>query len=242
MQRDYGMVLQRVREGQRQYKDPVYLGRFRIMEAIALAGSGEFERADTLLTEFISTRPKDSLKDWAERVISFVKKNKPAPVVVTDSMAKASTVSKSASVSASIPADSAAAGQAKQLPEPIPAEYTYKPQEEHYVLFYFTKMESRVMGVKAGIGDINALKYTAQKLNTTLSMLQPDLGLLLVKPFVNVNAARSYMNALKINPQLLKEYKPGEYQFLMISARNYRKLEADRKMQPYLQFYNAHYK
>src|SRR5690606_27434346 len=35
MQRQYGDVLQRVQQGQRQYKDPVYLNRFRIMEAIA---------------------------------------------------------------------------------------------------------------------------------------------------------------------------------------------------------------
>ncbi|RYZ37938.1 MAG: hypothetical protein EOP49_31325 [Sphingobacteriales bacterium] len=217
MQRDYPTVLKRVREGQRQYKDPVYTDRFTIMEAIALAGAGDYGRSDTLLTEFLSTHPKDSLKDWAEKVIEYVKKNKPAEVVkpvITDSMARAATVTKSGSQS-QVQSPNDVAGKENKTAPVIPAVYT---------------------------NDFNNFNYASQKLSVNLTMLQPTLGLISVKNFQNANQARIYLNAVRSSPQLLKEYKQGEYQLLMITEENYRKLEADKSMEPYLQFYQMNYK
>src|SRR5690606_7609694 len=51
MKRDYPQLLSRVKTGQKQYNNyPVYQNRFKIMEAIALAGTGSYKEADTLLT------------------------------------------------------------------------------------------------------------------------------------------------------------------------------------------------
>ena len=50
------------------------------------------------------------------------------------------------------------------------------------------------------------------------------------------------MISIKRNNTVFREYKPEEYQMGIISEDNYRKLEADKDLQPYLQFYKANYK
>ena len=241
MQRDYSTVLQRVKDGQKQYNDPVYNNRFVIMEAIALAGAGNYDQADTLLKQFISTHPSDSLRPWAESVMSYVKKNK--PIVIKVDGGKDSTAGK-VSPGAGSPLDSNAvvpgAGTANLAPPP--ASYKYDTKAKHYFLFLFNKMESKAMGVKAGLSDYNTFKFSSQGLSANLQMLQPTQGLIVVKSFPTAAHARIYMNSLKGNNTVFREYKPEEYQMGIISEDNYRKLEADKDLQPYLQFYKANYK
>ncbi len=272
MQREYGNVLQRVRQGQQQYSDPVYLKRFRIMEAIALAGSGNYNQADTLLTQFISTHPNDSLKTWAETVLNYVNKNKPVETVAPpkDSTTAAVVKMPPASV-ANTPAafanspflDSAKAAAAKANP-PVantpatvpnlpavlnagsttkpPAAYKYEPNEQHYVIFSFPKLESKALGVKAGIKDFNTFKYSSQNLDASLEMLQPDQGIITVKAFSSASHAKIYLNSVKANAQLFREYKSGDYQLFLISAPNFLKLTTDKGVPNYLKFYRANYK
>ncbi len=78
MQRQYGEVMSRSRVGRQRYKDETYNSRFRIMEAIAFAGSGNYQQADTLLSEFIRTHPSDSLRSWADNVMLYVQTQKKA--------------------------------------------------------------------------------------------------------------------------------------------------------------------
>jgi tetratricopeptide (TPR) repeat protein len=229
MQRQYEEVLKRAKDGQKQYSDPVYNSRFRIMEAISLAGSGNYEQADTLLTQFISSKPSDSLRIWAESVMAYVKKNKPVvlPPAAKDTTAGAAT--------------NAVAPPAPVVTPP-PATYAYQPQGVHYVLFYFKKMESKAMGVKAGLTDFNTFNYSNQSLNTNLEMLKPDQGIITIKQFPTAAHAKIYINAVKSNNLLLKEYKSDEYQMMVISENNYKKLAADKDVIPYTGFYKANYK
>lgn len=238
MQRRYSDVLQRVRTGQQQFTDPVYNNRFRIMEAIALAGVGSYGRADSLLTEFIAVKPSDSLRSWADAVLDFIRKNKPA-ADTTDST----------STTAMAPADTTATPPAPPaLPNPsatrpgAPAAYAYKPSSEHFFVFYFNKVESKTLGLKAGLSDFNTFNFSAQNLSVGLEMLKPNQGMILVKSFPSAAHAKVYLNAVRSNNLLLKEYKPEEYTLMLISADNYKKLSFDRDMDPYLKFYKASYK
>lgn len=242
--RDYGQVLQRTREGKRQYKDEFYRKRFSIMEGVAYAGTGNYKAADSLLTAFVTKYPADSLKPWAESILAFVARNKPKDTTIVDSTRIVGNLIKAAATNK--PADTLAqTAKAALAPvsEPVaPTEYQYRANEEHYVAFYFYKMESRAMGVKAGITDFNTFKYSGQNLTTNLQMLQADQGIVIVKRFQTMAHARIYMNAIKGSAQLFKEYKPTEYQFFLISARNFMKLEKDRDIPAYLKFYRGYYK
>ena len=238
LQRQYNEVLKRVRSGQVQYKDPVYSKRFRIMEAIALVGVGNYNQADTLLTEFISNKPSDSLRSWADAVLSYIKKNRPVDTATADS-------SKSVTTTPIVPAGQPVIPTPSVL-EPdasaIPATYSYKPSSEHHFVFVFNKMESRTMGVKAGLADFNTFNFNSQNLSVSINMLKPDFGIILVKTFPSASHAKIYMNAVRANKLLLKEFKPEEYQLMLISADNLKKLHKDKDADAYMKFYKANYK
>ncbi|OJW84612.1 MAG: hypothetical protein BGO69_07775 [Bacteroidetes bacterium 46-16] len=253
MKRQYTEVLQRVRVARKKYPDPKYNGRLTIVEGSALAGTGEYNTADTLLNDFLKTNVNDSLREWAEAVLRYIDRVKPKEVkhiLPTDTMKETE-----AKIPA-MPADSAATGNAKDKPAAAnkdvdmknavklspPDKYTYKPQDEHYCVFVFPGYEARSMGVKAAIGDFNTFQYSKEHLATNIDMLNVGLGVVAIKKFDNAAAAKSYMNALKAKAQIFREYKPGEYKVLIISATNYLKLLADKTDGPYLNFYNENYK
>lgn len=248
MQRDYGQVLQRARQGKRQFNDQTVVKRFTIMEAIAHAGTGNYKAADTILNQFITNYPADSLKPWAESVLQFVSKTKPKDSVSADSLArqtKAGMIPTQALETAkkldSLSDMNMALAQAMAKPT-APSNYAYKPTEPHYVVFSFHKMESKAMGVKAGITDFNTFKYNGQGLTASIQMLQEDQGVITVRQFSSAGQARAYMSNLKNSAQLFKEYKPGDFQFFLVSASNFLKMEKDRDVPGYLKFYQANYR
>jgi hypothetical protein len=120
--------------------------------------------------------------------------------------------------------------------------YTYQPKEEHFVAFVFGPMETRSMGVKAGISDFNTFKYSDKHLSTDVNMLQLNKGMITIKSFKNAQEAQAYMNALKNEPKLFQEYKAGDYQWILLSSGNFDKLMASKDMDEYLKFYIAKYK
>lgn len=261
MQHQYEEALMRSREGQRQYNDPQYISRFRIMEAISLAGSGRYSQADTLINAFLMANPPDSLKSWAESVRQFVLKNKPPdpPAPGADSLgakapvpgapgtagnATGNTNANTGNTTSSAPASAAPEGTFATVPVPTdaPEQYTYKPTEEHYFVFAFPKMEQKAMGVKAGLTDFNSMKFTGQNLKSTIDMLNAQQGLLVTRSFKSSAQARIYMNVFRQTQQLTREYKPGDYDVFIISANNYKKLLKDRSVPAYLNFYKANYK
>lgn len=101
-QKEYGEVLSRTRNARRQYPtDENYSNRFRIVEAMAYAGSARYSEADSILNAFIRTHDGDPLKPWAETVLNYVGQRRkadsaarppvaaPAPVVVDSAQAAA---------------------------------------------------------------------------------------------------------------------------------------------------------
>jgi hypothetical protein len=124
---------------------------------------------------------------------------------------------------------------------PAPANYTYQASGAHYFIFSVRRMESRVMGVKAGIGDFNHFVSDGDSLTTTLEPLSAGNAMIVVKSFKNAAAAKRYMAAFTAARTLVREYKASEYQIMIISAHNYRKLVSDGQIDPYEAFYKSHY-
>lgn len=267
--RQYGEVLSRSREGRRRWADKRFADRFLIIEGTALAGTGAWNAADTLLRDFLSAAPPDSLRVWAEAVRSYIQRNK--PVDSATSGATASTANAAAEAPSSAPGPAPAllgtppgetAGAppapgafptpAAALPtgliEPVatpadaPAAFVYAPQSEHYFILAVPKMEQRAMGTKAGIADFNTFKFGRQKLTTGIDMLSAQQGLVIVRAFPTSAAAKIYANAFRAEAALMRDYKTGETTPFIISSANYKKLIADRAIAAYLQWYGKNYK
>lgn len=265
--RQYGEVLSRSREGQRRWADKRFADRFRIIEGTALAGTGAWNAADTLLRDFLSAAPPDSLRVWAEAVRSYVQRNKPVDTVTAgasaatpaanaaDSVRGNAPVLQAAPPGATVgapPAPSASPAPSSSMPdgtiEPVatpadaPPAFTYAPQSEHYFILAVPKMEQRAMGTKAGIGDFNTFKFGRQKLATSIDMLSAQQGLVVVRAFPTATTAKIYANAFRAEAALVRDYKAGETTSFIISSANYKKLIADRAIADYVQWYGKNYK
>lgn len=254
-QRQYGEVLSRTRSARRQFTDEAYSNRFRIVEAMAYAGSAQYVQADTILSEFIRNHNGDPLKPYAEQVLSYVSERRKA-----DTLNRTLPAPEAANPDGNKLPDNIIAALAQKLPGstpvnnpptvakpvdtsslPVPAEYVFKPAEPHYFVFAFNKMEPKAMGVKAGISDLNTFRFGTSNLEATVIPMKAGKGLIVVKTFKNSGAARTYLSSFNDAKMLVREYQANEYQTFVISANNYRKLISDGSISSYLPFYRAHY-
>lgn len=255
MARNYADLLPRTREAQKHY--PAYTDRFKIMEAVALVGTGNYDLADSLMNKFIATKPNDSLKRWANAVLKFSKDNRPVPTPAANANDSANSLpvniltNPNGTAKMNKPDSNATANNLSLPPSSSMAEstlptgssaYVYDSKNTHYFIFYHYKAESKTMGVKAALNDFNTFNYSGQKLKSSMEMLQATQGIILVKSFPSASAAKIYMNAAAKNKQIFREYQPNEYQLMIISEDNYNKLKSNKDMKPYIDFYKKNYK
>ncbi|MEO6832904.1 MAG: hypothetical protein ABI378_10460, partial [Chitinophagaceae bacterium] len=238
--RQFGEVLGRARNAKRQFpNDEKYSSRFKMVEAVAYAGSAQYKQADTLLQKFIKESPKDSLVPWANEVLRIVgekikadtlNRKRDSSVIATNILKPGGAIKPQGRPSL----DSAGF--------PPPENYTYQPKLPHYFVFAVNRMESKAMGVKAGLGDFNKFTSAEDSLTTIIEPLSGGHAIIVVKSFKNATAAKRYLSMFKASQSLVREYKPDEYNLFIISANNYRKLMADGQMVPYQDFYKRNYK
>ena len=232
-QRQYAQTIAQANLGEARYNDPAYNHKFTVVKAMAQAGQGQYNDADSLLKAFIKENPSDSLRGWAEQVLLFIQKRKaeaPATPAVPAAPATAAT--------AALPADSIAAPAVAA----VPASFTYKAAAPHYFVFSFPEMASKTMGLKAALGDFNRLKFSGQALENNVYMLSGNSGIIVAGPFNNAAQAKSYFNTFKSTPDITREYKPDEYQIFIISEENLGKLRHDKDLPAYMNFYRSKYR
>jgi tetratricopeptide (TPR) repeat protein len=243
LQRQYTEVLQRIKTARQKYTNSPYTKRFTVMEGIALAGAGNYVKADTLLRDFIKGNATDTLRPWAEAVLEYVNKNKPATPKVDSS--KITPPPLPGSTPNSTTTSNTNVNTKVEIAQPtgeVPNLYSYKPDAEHYCVMSFPGMDVRASIAKKAIADFNAFRYPALRLQDNIDMLSQNEGLVTVQKFASVSQAREYMNALKAATQVFREYQSSEYQLFLVSAVNYQKLLSDHNVKPYLDFYKVNYK
>ncbi|PSK95162.1 tetratricopeptide repeat protein [Taibaiella chishuiensis] len=226
MQRQYNDVLNRVDEADKTFKDQgAYKKKYTLMKAIAVAGMGRYPEADTMLRQFIASNPNDSLTGWANTVLDYIGKNKPAVTQAPPA----------AGVQPSVPATNAADTAAA-------AQYTYQPGGVHYVILS-GQQDARFSGLKSGLSDYNLMKEGNGALTVTMTSLDAGRSLIICKEFPTAAAARKYVNEIRNVKLLFREYNnPADYDILLISADNFPKLFMKKDYARYKAFYSKNYK
>ncbi|MCW3120922.1 MAG: hypothetical protein JWQ38_414, partial [Flavipsychrobacter sp.] len=240
MQHQYTEALMHVDIGKKQYDgNPLYKKRFQVAEAMAYAGAGDFDKADTVITRFISANPTDTLTPWATTVKQYIKqvRNGGKPSWYYDTIPAVRKVG-----------TKEAAQEGPKVPPPppppvvdIPSMYTYHPDSEQYCIVITPGVDSRTAALKAGIKKFNSKNDTTANLNMLFDLYNIDLGVFVIKKFPNAAQAKIYMTGLLASPAL-QDFKPGEIQVYLITAPDYRKMFNDKNVSPYTGFYNANYK
>ncbi len=247
LKHQYAEALSNISVAKKEYPaNPAFKKRFQVAEAMSYAGQGNYNMADTILAGFLAANPADSLTGWAKDVSSYIADvrkngipswyNDTAGIAAMKAGIKVSPVKK---------AEDAKKAAAPVVPPPpkrpadVPVAYSYKPTEQHFTMLVFNSLDSRM----------GKFKEAVEKLNATMSINNPMLIdlyrnneiVVTVQQFAGEQAARDYMDSVNTN-ELLKDYKPEEFKFFVISALNYKKLFWEKDLELYTNYYSTYYK
>lgn len=265
IQHQYEDVLNRSGIALKKYKDSTYLNRFRIMQAIAFVGEGEYGKADTLLTAYLHGNSSDSLKDWAESVEKYINKRVKGNAVtaggsqehyrqwpyydythnytiaedgsVVHNPGEGDTVYSSGRGNG-LTANNFNAKNYSPLPGLI--TFNYAPQSQHYVVIKFPEIDLRSTALRNAIVEMNTTNFADSSLSVLIDILSTEQSTLVVKSFASASAAATYMHVLG-SSDIFNKYNPGETTMFIISADNYKILLRDGDINPYLSFYTLNY-
>lgn len=225
VQRQYQDVLRRIKDADEQYKSQGdFKKKFNLMKAISIAGTGNYPEADTMLSQFITTHPGDTLNNWANAVLEYIRKNPQSPAVSN---------TPGAAMANSKPDSAALTGSSLQ--------YDYKPATAHYVILS-AQQDAKFSGLRSGLSDYNLMKQGNEGIVITMSTLDASRSVIICREFPTAAAAKKYMNEIRSVNLLFREFKAGEYDLLLISADNFPKLFLKRDYPAYKAFYQKNYK
>lgn len=120
-------------------------------------------------------------------------------------------------------------------------KYQYNSGLMHYFVVVVPNGEGNTNEIKSSISDFNSASFTSLNLKTSNTFLNSDTQLILVKSFVNQQAADDYLVAFSVNTNQVKEIS-NKYTFFIISNKNYGSLYADKNIPDYLEFFEKYYK
>lgn len=240
MQHQYTEALMHVNVAKKEYGDSVYKKRFEVTEAMAFAGTGDYNMGDSLITKFLKSHPADSLTPWASTVKDYIKdmrtlgkpswyKELPPGQTTTGAGTKTATAAPR-----NVPPP-------PPPPPPIPAPYAYHADSEHYCIIVLPGLELRTGRLKKAIISFDSARGETAGLSLLMDLYNMNQGVLVIQKFANAAAAKAYILALQ-SSTALQEYGEGEIKVMAISTANYRRMFYERDATPYVSFYNAYYK
>lgn len=242
MQRQYTDVLIRIKDADANYKNQgAFRKKFTLMKAVAIAGNGNYPEADTMLRQFISSNPNDSLVNWANTVLAYIKQQPGY-----DSLVKANgpklitTTTDSSGKTITLPIKNTS-GADSTANNPNALNYQYHPNNTHYVIIA-APSSPKFSGLRSGLSDYNLMKEGKGNISVTLSTLDAGHSLIVCKEFATAADAKKYMNEIKNVNLLFREFDPNEYEILLISAENFPKLFVKKDLGFYKAFYSKNYK
>ena len=246
LHRQYSEALMRIDIGKKQYDNPYFKKRFLVAEAMALAGMGNLDKADTALNAFLKTYPAtDTLSDWAKSIKAYVasvrKTGLPAWYKATpgEQGKQAATATDSALAKKDTsPSDSGMAPKPEPAPK-VPTMYGNNRAETHYCIVILPGLDSRVTQLKNKVKSFDSANAASHIV--ILDYFAIDQTVMVVKGFKNADSASAYLNLMKAS-SLFGSFNSSQCTPLIISASNYLKLYADKKTDSYIGFYNAVYK
>ncbi len=240
MKHQYTEALMNVREARKQYDNPAYQKRFDVVEAMAYAGSADYNMADSSISKFLKAYPKDTLTPWATEVKQYIKEvrngGKPSWYNENNFKKKDSALA----VGPVTPVFTPVKPSAPVAPSNVPPRYIYHADSAHYCIIVLPGVDSRTAGLKQSLKDINNSKYAATGLELLFDLYNIDQGVLVIRKFANVIVAKAYLEDLMAT-ESFKGYAPDELKVMLISSDNYRKMLTDRDASPYYNFYKANY-
>jgi tetratricopeptide (TPR) repeat protein len=215
--KQFNDVLARKQQADQFYRGTELQNRFDLLAAMSQAGLRNYDSARVQLQRLVANYAGSDVAEMASSVLKLLP------------------------TSGGVVSDSTIISQANQSTAKA-GNFTYEPNAEHMYAFAFEKYDKRITALQAAFSDYNALRYSLDNLNTSISMLTADRGVLLVKPFKNAAAAANYMNAVLKTKELTREFKPQDFTMFVITQKNFNEMYKSMDYTDYLKFYGKSYK
>jgi hypothetical protein len=119
--------------------------------------------------------------------------------------------------------------------------YTYNSKDEHMLMVYLNKIDSKALTIKSNLSDFNTAKHDSEGLTTGQNLFTVKEGVLTVSRFSNAVFAKVYMNELLKEEGVFAQLPKTDYTICIISLSNFNELLKTRDILGYLSFYQLNY-
>jgi len=131
-----------------------------------------------------------------------------------------------------------------QKAAPIASNYKFNAAEPHAVLLILNKVDLMYANESKGAFDrFNKETYYNKTMSASLSELNTDNRMLLIKPFKDAAEALDYVQRTKprTSSEIVPWLKPDKYTYLIISDSNLEILKSSKEVETYKTFLNQHF-
>lgn len=170
-----------------------------------------------------SNPDKENLKP-IEDALEEVIKNCDDDVIVAQSQA---TLDKLRNVQSVIDAKSGA------------STYIYESSAKHFFVLVFPNTAGSVNQAKSKVSDLNMASFSTKNLETKSSFIDENNQLIIVKSFMDKDDAMDYYLTFKVNEVQVKKLQ--EFDYFVISDKNFSALFSEKNIEAYLNFFSKNY-
>ena len=118
--------------------------------------------------------------------------------------------------------------------------YKFDPALKHYFVLVIPAGKANTNEVSNTISNFNASSFPKKNLNTSTSILNSDLQLIMVKAFKNKAEAMDYYGAFKVNKTQVKPMNEA-FEYFVISNKNFGALYVEKSTGEYISFFEKMY-
>ena len=119
--------------------------------------------------------------------------------------------------------------------------FVHKPYLEHYFAIVVPVGRGNVESVRAKVADFNTKFYRSESLRVTANLIDKNHQIILVKSFKRQDYSLDYYTTFTTNTAELAALNTSGYPMFVISSENYVNLFRSKKIDAYIEFFNAKY-
>jgi len=130
------------------------------------------------------------------------------------------------------------------VPEDAPENismYSMESTASHFYVLIVDATAVNVYGTKVRITDFNSRNYVSKNLQVNSVIMDGNRQMITVSTFSNSEEAMTYFNHIGSDGYIFSGILEGTYDQFVISASNYPVFFKEKKIPPYLQFFNQNY-
>jgi tetratricopeptide (TPR) repeat protein len=117
--------------------------------------------------------------------------------------------------------------------------YIYASDNKHFFVLVFPNDAGSVNQAKAKISDLNLASFSTKPLQTKSSFIDENNQIITVRSFSNKEEAMDYYLTFKLNENQVKKLK--EFDFFVITDKNFSSLFLEKDIPTYLEFFEKNY-